>query len=70
MGAAEIFELIARGLTLLPTLVDAGVNITQRIEQLRTLAKGGATGGLSADDIAKIRADFDRDLTEFNAPIE
>lgn len=69
MDAVAIFELIAKGVALLPTLVDAGINITQRVEQLITLAKGGAEGTLDEAAIAKIRADFDADLAEFNAPL-
>lgn len=69
MNAAAIFELIEQGLTLLPILIDAGVNITQRVEQLRALAKGGAAGTITDADLAKIRADFDSDLANFNTPL-
>lgn len=69
MSAIEIFELIAKGVSLLPTLVRAGVDITNRVEQLTTLAKGGADGSLTDADIAKIRADFDANLAEFNEPM-
>lgn len=70
MDAATVFSLIEKGLTLLPILISAGVNIEQRIEQLITLAKGGADGTLTDADIAKIRSDFDADLDTFNAPME
>ena len=69
MDAATIFELIAKGVSLLPMLVQAGIDITQRVEQLITLANGGAAGTLSDADIAKIRADFDADLAEFNTDL-
>lgn len=66
----EIFTLIEKGLTLLPILVDAGISITARIQQLIALNKAAAGGGhISAAELAKIRADFDSDLDEFNAPI-
>lgn len=70
MNAAAIFTLIEQGLTLLPILVDAGVSITTRVEQLITLSKGGADGTLTEADLAKIRAEFDADLAEFNTPID
>jgi hypothetical protein len=70
MNTALIFELIAKGVQLLPMLVDAGINITQRVEQLHNLAKGGAAGTITDEELAKIRADFDNDLDEFNKPIE
>ena len=65
-----IFTLIEQGLTLLPVLVEAGINITQRVQQLITLNKAAATGTPISDaDLAKIRADFDTDLASFNEPI-
>ena len=63
----EIIELIVKGLTLLPTLVEAGIDITQRVQQLIVLSKDGAS--LSDAEIAKIRAGFDSDLADFNTPI-
>ena len=70
MNAALIFELIEKGVTLLPTLVDAGISITQRVQQISRLAKGGAEGTLTDEELAKIRSDFDADLDEFNKPME
>ncbi len=69
MDPVVIFDLIAKGVSLLPTLVSAGVDITQRVEQLITLSKGGAEGILDDAAIAKIRADFDADLAEFNSDL-
>lgn len=69
MDAAAVFALIEKGLTLLPILIEAGVTIEPKIEQLIALAKGGAAGTLSDAEIAKIRSDFDTDLDSFNAPI-
>jgi len=70
MNAAAIFQLIEQGLTLLPVLVQAGISIDQRVEQLIALSKGGAAGTISDEDLAKIRAQFDADLDSFDAPIE
>ncbi len=65
----EIFVLIEKGLTLLPLLVDAGVNITARIQQLIALNKAASGGAvISAPDLARIRSDFDDDLDAFNTP--
>ena len=66
----QIFDLIEKGLTLLPLLVEAGINITARVQQLITLNKAAAAGTVVSDaELAKIRADFDADLDSFNAPI-
>ena len=65
-----IFTLIEQGLTLLPALVEAGINITTRVQQLIALNKAAASGTPISDaDLAKIRADFDADLADFNTPI-
>lgn len=69
MDPVVIFELIEKGLTLLPTLVEAGIDINNRVQQLIALSRGGAAGTLSEAEIAKIRSDFDADLAEFNAPL-
>jgi hypothetical protein len=69
MDTAAIFALIEKGLTLLPLLLQAGVTIEPKIEQLVALAKGGAAGTLTDDDIAKIRSELDSDLADFNEPL-
>jgi hypothetical protein len=64
-----IFDLIEKGLTLLPLLVDAGVNITARVQQLIALNKAASGGAaISATELAKIRSEFDTDLDDFNSP--
>lgn len=70
MDPVTVFALIEKGVTLLPILVNAGIDITQRVKQLIALSRGGAGGTLTDADIAKIRADFDADLAGFNNPLE
>jgi len=66
-----IFDLIEKGLTLLPILVEAGIDITTKVQQLLTLNKAAASGGVISDaELANIRASFDADLDSFNQPIE
>lgn len=69
MDTVAIFSLIEKGLTLLPMLIDAGVSIESRVQQLIALAKGGQDGTITPEELAKIRADFDKDLAEINADI-
>lgn len=66
----EIFALIEKGLVLLPSLVEAGISITGKIQQLIALNKA-ASGGtpISKAELDKIRADFDADLDDFNTEI-
>ena len=66
----QIFDLIEKGLTLLPILVDAGISITTTIQHLLLLNKAAAAGGaITPAELAKIRADFDSDLDDFNKPM-
>lgn len=71
MNTVLIFELIEKGITLIPTLVQAGLDITAKVQQIKKLAEAGKNGTMISDeDLAKIRADFDADLDDFNKPIE
>jgi hypothetical protein len=66
-----VFQLIEQGLTLLPILVESGISIGHRVQQLIALNKAAASGTPITDaELAKIRADFDSDLNEFNKPID
>jgi hypothetical protein len=66
-----VFQLIEQGLTLLPILVESGISISNRVQQLIALNKAAATGTPITDsELAKIRADFDSDLNDFNKPMD
>lgn len=69
MNAEGILALVAQGLSLLPTLIETGVNVVGRIEQMQQLAKDGAAGTVTDKQIADIRAQLDADLADFNQPL-
>lgn len=64
-----VLDLIIKGVESLPALVDAGISIYNRVNQIKALAQGAKDGTLTSADIAKIRAQFDADLDDFNTPI-
>lgn len=64
-----VLDLIIKGVASLPSLVEAGINIYNRVEQIKALAQGAKDGTLTPDDIAKVRAQFDADLDDFNTPM-
>ena len=64
-----VLDLIIKGLESLPTLFDAGVDIWNRVEQIKALAQAEKDGTLTKADIAAVRAKFDADLEDFNKPI-
>ncbi len=70
MNTALLFELIAKGVALLPVLVEAGIDITKKVQQIKTLAEAGKAGKMISDEeLKKIRDDFDASLDDFNEPI-
>lgn len=70
MDTVLLFTLIEKGVTLLPTLIQAGIDITAKIKQIKMLTDAGKNGTMISDeDLAKIRADFDASLDDFNTPM-
>lgn len=69
MSTEAILALVAQGLALLPTLIQTGINVTQRIEQISALASAGAEGTVTDEQIAQYRTQLDADLADFNTPI-
>jgi len=65
----EVLDLIIKGVESLPVLVEAGINIYNRVEQIKALAQGAKDGTLTPADIAKVRAAFDANLDDFNEPL-
>jgi len=64
-----VLDLIIKGLESLPTLFDAGIDIWNRVNQIKALAEAEKDGTLTKADIAKIRSDFDAELDDFNKPM-
>lgn len=71
MDATVIFGLIQKGITLIPILLQAGVDIGTTISNLNKLAEAGKNGTTISDaDLATIEAQFDADLDAFNKPMD
>lgn len=64
-----VLDLIIKGVESLPALVEAGINIYNRVTQIKALAQGAKDGTLTPADIEKVRAQFDADLDDFNQPM-
>ena len=64
-----VLDLIIKGVESLPALVEAGIDIYNRVDQIKKLAQGAKDGTLTKADIAKVRAQFDADIDDFNEPI-
>lgn len=71
MDSAAIFALLAKGLAILPDLIEAGVNVKNTIERLRAVAAAKAAGQtVSKADLEALEAELDAGLAEFNKPMD
>ena len=69
MSPVLILELIAKAVSVLPTLVEAGVNIKHRVDQIKELAEAAKAGSVTPEMVKKVRDQLDADLDEFNSPV-
>lgn len=69
MNTKLIFDLIAKAVQVLPSIVEAGIDIKQRVDDIGALAKAAHDGSDTAELVRKVRAQLDADLNEFNSPM-
>lgn len=70
MNATAIFALLEKGLTALPLLIDAGMNIYNLVERLKTVAAAAKNGETVSDaDLSSLESDLDSALAEFNSDL-
>ena len=69
MNAALILQLISAAVGALPSLIEAGVNVYDRIQKIQKLAKDTSDGTVTQAQVDDVRAQLDRDLDEFNSPL-
>jgi len=69
MTAAAILALVAQGLSILPQLIQTGIDVGSRIQALMELSKAGSAGTATPDQIAAVRAQLDADLAAFNSDL-
>lgn len=67
MTAEAILALVAQGLALLPTIIQTGVDVTSRIENLIQLSSAGTAA--TPDQIKAVRDQLDQDLADFNTDL-
>lgn len=69
MNVAQIFDIIQKGLTVIPLLISAGATVIPLIERLKAVIKGGAEGTVTQTELEALEADLDAALDEFNSPL-
>ena len=69
MNAAAIFGIIEKGLTVIPLLIQAGTTVVPLVNRLVAVAKGGADGTVTDEELTALEADLDAALGEFNSPL-
>lgn len=69
MSATAILALVGQALALMPTLIQTGIDVTQRLEALAGLSKSASDGTETQDQIDAVRKQLDADLAEFNTDL-
>jgi hypothetical protein len=69
MNAALVFQIIEKGLTIIPLLISAGATVMPLINRLIAVTKGGADGTVTKTELEALEADLDAALNEFNSPL-
>ena len=69
MDPILVLTLIQKGLTLVPILIQAGEEVLPLIQRLTQIAKGGADGTVTVDELTALEADLDAQLADFNKPM-
>ena len=70
MDFAATFALIERGLTIVSTLIEAGRDAAPALKAISDLVTGAATGKVDDDLLAKTEALLDKEIADFNDPID
>lgn len=64
------WAIIEKGLTLLPSLISAGVSVVNTIDKMKAVAEQAKTGGkVPQTQLEELEADLDALLNEFNSPL-
>jgi hypothetical protein len=69
MNAALVFQIIEKGLTVIPLLISAGATVMPLVNRLIAVTKGGADGTVTKTELEALEADLDAALGEFNSPL-
>lgn len=69
MEAAAIFAIIAKGLSVIGTLISVGQEAAPAIEALVNLVKGAQAGTVTDDQLAQTEALLDQMIADFNQDI-
>lgn len=67
MDMTAIFTVLEKGLTLLPMLVSAGVDIASTVSKLESLASSAKNGTVTADEVTQLETELDAQIADFNS---
>ena len=68
MDVMTIMGLVAKGLSLLPTIIQAGGDAIQTIKVLEDLSSSTADGTVTQTQVDDVEAHLDALMEQFNAP--
>lgn len=66
MNVVSVFNLIEKGINIISTLYDSGVDVTNAIEALRKLAEAAKKGSVSQSELELTEKILDEMIDDFN----
>jgi len=66
MNVVAVFNLIEKGINIISTLYDSGVDVTNAIEALRKLAEAAKKGSVSQSELELTEKILDEMIDDFN----
>lgn len=70
MNVKAVMDLITKGLGVVETLVETGQSAAPAIKVLIGVATGAKHGTVTEDELAAAEALLDKQIEDFNAPME
>lgn len=70
MDVMAILTLVAKGVSVVEMLIDAGKNAAPAINVVKNLITGAQQGTITDEELASLEAQLDAQIDDFNTPIE
>ena len=69
MDVIAILGLVAKGVSVIEMLIDAGRNAAPAIKVVKDAITGAQAGTITDDELLALEAQLDSQIAEFNEPI-
>jgi hypothetical protein len=66
MDVSKVLGILVKGLTALPSLIDAGADIASTIEKMKSVASSAQNGAVSNEQLNELETHLDAQIDDFN----